>query len=349
MKPISLIVALIFFYSNVIAQIDTIITKKGDIYPCTIIGFDDENINTLDPHEQKLIVNLALIKSAFFDGYGQIYSSDSGYLVSIDTLEQALKRRQEIIEKANELSDRIMKGKEVVTGKNWENEKRPKFSFGIFYIPNSLEKQIIHFDDNSNMYSTIEEYSPQIESQFSFNLHKRLYLTFNFAYNSAFIKNKNVVQELNTNPVNTNNYGSESEQTLKLFTVELGFKYYLIDLFSNKVSAYVLAGIGKTFAWAKDEKKYLFQEVNPNNTIINNRSEYLEDLSSPFLFQVGFGTEYFFNNYLSVHSSIKLYYSTISANYNEKITYENYQRTEKREINKSDLVTKVGIGLNFYL
>ena len=347
MKSLLLIVTLIFSYSNILAQLDTIITKRNVVYPCRIIKIDNANINTISPHGSKLKVYLPLIKSAFLNGFGQIYSDATGYSASIDSLEQVIKNRLEEINKANKLDSKIMEAKEEVKEKIVKNEKRPKFSFGIFYVPNSLDKKVIYFDyNNDRYYSTVEDYSSQIESQFSFNLHQRLYLTFNLAYNSAFIKNKKVIQQIYENPINTYNNGTESEQTLKQFTIEFGIKYYFMDLFSNKVSAFILTGIGKTFAWAKDEEKDLFPDQN--TIITNNRGEYIEELNSPFLLQLGFGTEYFFNKQLSVHSDIKLYYNTVSGKYKETVKRKNYQSTEKRDVEESDIVTKVGIGLNFY-
>ena len=109
-----------------------------------------------------------------------------------------------------------------------------------------------------------------------------------------------------------------------------------------------MAGIGKTFAWAKDESKVLFQEPDPNYTYTNNRNEYLEDSNSPFLFQVGFGTEYFFNESLSVYSSLRFYYSATSAEYRETITDPYTKRSSTQSDENSDLVTRVGFGLNFY-
>ncbi len=357
MKSISIIFTLIFFTSNLFAQIDTIYTKKGNIYACTIIELDDEKIQTIDATGSKLGVYLFLVESVNFDSIGEIYNLNDGYTVDIETLEPALEWRLEQIEKEKELEEESVENEIAEKKSNSTNapkdfikrdEGKPKFSFGIFYMPNLIGTRYFYYDSYYRRYTVIEQSSSIIESQFSYNLHHRLFLTTNISYTSASVKNKSTSQVTYNNPANTNDSGTESEYGLKQFTFEFGIKYYFKEFFSNKVSAYALAGIGKTFAWAKDESKVLFQEPDPNYTYTNNRNEYLEDSNSPFLFQVGFGTEYFFNESLSVYSSLRFYYSATSAEYRETITDPYTKRSSTQSDENSDLVTRVGFGLNFY-
>ena len=357
MKSLSIIFTLIFFTSNLFAQIDTIYTKKGNIYPCTIIEVDDDKIQTIDATGSKLGVYLFLVESVKFDSFGEIYNQKQGYTLDVETLGPALEWRLEQIEKEkeleeesveNEIAEKKSNSKDVPKDFIKRDEGKPKFSFGIFYIPNALDQRIVYYDSYSNNYSIINDYSTLIESQLSYNLHKGLFATLSISYTSASVKSKYVSQRIYTNPVNTNNEGTESENTLKQFSFEFGIKYYFKEFFSNKVSAFVLAGCGKTTAWATDEYKILFQDSEPTYTQTSNKEEYLEDLNSPFLLEFGFGTEYFFNDNLSVHSSIRFYYSTVSGEYKETYISPSTQITTTREKEESDVSTRVGFGLNFY-
>jgi hypothetical protein len=357
MKTNSILILLIIFTSSIFAQIDTIYTKKGHIYPCTIIELDDEKINTIDNSGSELKVYLFLIDKVYFDSYDEIYTAEKGYTADVDELEPALEWRLEQLEKQNDPEEESdedeiagIKSNSTNAPKDFikRHEGSPKFSFGILYVPTAIDQRIVYYDSYSSSYSIIYDYSTLIESQLSYNLHKGLFVTLNLAYTSASVKIKYVRQQVNTDPVNTYDEGTEMENALKQFTFEFGIKYYFKEFFSNKVSAFVLAGIGKTTAYAKEEYKILFQDEDPDYSISDNSEEYLEDLSSPFLFQIGFGTEYFFNEYLSLHSSIRLYYSTVSGEYKETYTSPSYQRTTIREKEESDVSTKVGLGINFY-
>ncbi|MBL1214922.1 MAG: outer membrane beta-barrel protein [Ignavibacteriae bacterium] len=359
MKTQLIIFLLIFLTSSMFAQIDTIYTKKGDVYPCTIVELDDDKIITFDNNGSELKVYHFLIDKVYFDSYEEIYTAEKGYTIDVDELEPALEWRLELIEEEKENRKAVVfdNNVELVNIKNNHNRNgescnsksnKPNFSFGVFYVPYSLEKKIFYFDSYRPSYAVIDDYSAQIESQFSYHLKDRLFAICNVSFNSATIKDVMIEKREYFNPPNSNDSGYETETSLKLLTIEVGFKYYFMKLFSNQVSAYVQLGAGKTLAWGDYSHKNLFEDDPPPYYYEENRGEYLEDSNSPFLLQAGFGTEYFFNESLSIHSSIRVYYSTTSAKY-ETVQKDDYSlRVNSKEEERTDVLTKVGLGLNFY-
>ena len=74
----------------------------------------------------------------------------------------------------------------------------------------------------------------------------------------------------------------------------------------------------------------------------------MEDINSPFLLMIGFGTEYFFNKSLSLHSNFRLVYSTFSGEYESREEYQSSFEYIQEKTEYSELIKQVGLGLNFY-
>jgi hypothetical protein len=241
MKAQFIIFLLISFTSSIFAQIDTIYTKKGDVYPCTIIEIDDDKFNTIDNSGLELKVYHFLIDRVYFDSYGKIFTAEKGYTIDVDELEPALDWRLEMIEdenKKNEIAELnnsveengpkiVMAGRKenkVKREKNRNsNNEEPRFSFGVFYVPHALERKVFYFDSYRPSYAVIDDYSSQIESQFSYHLKDRLFVICNVGFNSATVKDVMIEKRNYFNPPNSNETGYETETSLKLLTIEFWF------------------------------------------------------------------------------------------------------------------------------
>ena len=135
---------------------------------------------------------------------------------------------------------------------------------------------------------------------------------------------------------------------MQTFIFNIGIKYYFAEFVKNKVSAFVQAGIGKQFAFVDNSYKDLPHNQYDPTVLEDNENEFLKDLNSPFLINLGFGAEYFFNESLSLFASIRFYYSKISGTHTYKESVYDRIETRKQNYENSEIVTRIGIGLNFY-
>jgi hypothetical protein len=133
-----------------------------------------------------------------------------------------------------------------------------------------------------------------------------------------------------------------------LFDFNLGIKYYLKNILSGKVTIYALAAVGKQFAFAEEKYEILFQNPPAGVIRVDNQDEFTEDINSPLHFNFGFGAEYFFNESLSLTSNIRFIYSKVEGNYHSRTISEYETETKSLDIKRSDFMTRVGVGFNFY-
>jgi hypothetical protein len=187
-----------------------------------------------------------------------------------------------------------------------------------------------------------------MEVQVSFAAIDGLRLTFDASYTSTYYERRDESHTRSSVSTYTYDYGTLTKQGLSLFDFNLGIKYYFKNIITERVSIYVLAGIGKQVAFAEEENKTLFQNTQDIILSENNEKEFIEDSNSPFHLNVGFGAEYFFNESLSLTSNIRFIYSQIEAKYDSRRITTSETNTSTIDYKKSDFKTRVGLGLNFY-
>jgi len=338
---------------------DTLVLSNGKEYPCLITGISDSKIDMIYSNKKSDSVILKAVDQINIKGLGTVYKLSNGYgtgVLQIEAfIEERNKQREEelIIEKelarlsALENNDLTMTTtnaanvKETVENRNW--------SFGVLYIPYySGTKYVINYNNyyppsNPVTYS-FADFETNLEGQLSYGIISGLRVTLDAAYSSSFAETR---YERHHSGNYVDDYGTLITIGLKLIDFNIGVKYYFNDFITEKVSIYALAGFGKQFAFAKSKYEELFLP-EPGYTIQDNAAEYLEDLNSPFHFNLGFGVEYFFNESLSLTSNIRVLYSAVSGKYDYKFISEFDTDTRSEEYTSSDIITRFGLGLNFY-
>ena len=318
---------------------DTLFLKNGRTYPCVITNINNEKVDVTYSTDIIHIVFLPLVQRISLEEFGTIYSSASGFLKDLDSIKAYIDKRSIRIKEEQAKNDSLMKNnpdKQIsALTKNW--------SFGILLIP----------DYSGTLYNIFYNYYPSLEittqgqktnqinmeGQFSYSNSQTTRLTFNIMYISTSNETKVEYHSMNTDYYTS---GDITTRSLDLLDLSLGFKYYFLDLSLEKVTAYMLGGIGKQFAFVKNESKDLYTQST--FTSQDNEEEYLGELNSPWHLNLGFGVEYFFNESLSLTSTIYFQYSNISATY----TYTGQNTTSSNEYSYSEILTRIGIGTNFY-
>jgi hypothetical protein len=226
-----------------------------------------------------------------------------------------------------------------------------KWSFGILYVPyfSGTNYRVVTIDNGYNppsiyIYNIVNN-ETNMEAQLSYGITPELRATIDAGYTSSFVEERSETHY--TNLDYSNDYGIINTIGLKLLDFNLGLKYYFGKFFSDKVNIYALAGFGKQIAFAQNEYKNLYpDEIQYIQE--DNLEEFTEDLNSPWHFNIGFGAEYFFNESLSLTSNIRILYSSAYGKYNYRYVYASTSSTREEEYTKSDFITRIGLGLNFY-
>ncbi len=219
------------------------------------------------------------------------------------------------------------------------------WSFGVLYVP-YYSGTIYRFFDRTyppdpSFYSTSEN-TTDLEAELTYGISDlRLVLT--AGYNSAYESDHH---EQHSSSGYDDGYINTTG--LKMFDFTIGFKSYFGDFLAERVSVYVEAGFGKQIAFAVNDYEQLFVEPQPGEVIEDNSAEFIQELNSPWHINFGFGTEYFFNESLSLKSDFRVLYSSVTGSFNSRHITENGSNYVTEEHTFHYFTTKIGLGLNFY-
>jgi len=347
---------IILFYSIALAAQnpypDTLFLMDGRSYPCLITSLNESNIGLVYLNGIKESIIIQGVKRLSLEDNGTVYLTDTGFNKDINILNEFIGTRNKKIEKDKlkiENQERLPDYQQGVNEDISYNEENKHWSFGVLYVP-YYSGTIYRVVRSSYPYYPLETYGYAInetnmEAQLTYEILSCIRLTLDVGYNSTYTETR--YEEHNQSSGSTFDYGALEERGIKLLDITFGFKYYFADLISENVSIYMLAGVGKQFAFAKDKYENLYPQGTSPITV-DNMEEYLEDLNSPLHFNFGFGAEYFFNEALSLTSNIRFIYSEISAKYNYRYIAGTERRTRIDEYNNSEFITRIGLGLNFY-
>ncbi len=229
-----------------------------------------------------------------------------------------------------------------------------RWSFGIFYIPyysgEVYSGEIYEYGNGLYSLFSVSESMTMMEGQFSYSFSQRFRATLNVGYSSGYDEIGTEYHVRYEDPVNNSDFGVKISNSDKFLNIGIGVKYYLKRVMPQKVSPYVLAGIGKQFAFSSYKNEDLFVEpIEPEGySYSDNFEEFIEDLNSPVHANLGFGAEYLFNPSLSVFSAIRFNYMRQSAVFEYRETSSYSTRTGNREHKVSEITTHIGLGMNFY-
>lgn len=340
---------------------DTLFLIDGRSVPCFITGIGDEKIEFQYSNNRNEMLVLAAIKRIFLDQYGIIFNYDSGFAQDRNKILEFIEKRSG---KAKDVS-KFNVEKQVFHSSDFENKnsfcndkvncpekkKNNRWSFGVLYIP--YYSGIVYNLEQSSSYPS-QQYrvygygsnETNMEAQLSFALSNRVQLTLDAAYTSTYYEQRYEYHIRDNNY--TSDQGTLNKEDLTLLNFNLGVKYYFKDLLIGKVSVYALMGMGKQIAYADEKSEQLYLPQPAYLLSQNNRNEFLEELNSPFQFNMGFGAEYFFNESLSLTSNIRFIYSKIDAQYDSRIVTETQSTTNTIDYKKSDFITRIGVGINFH-
>ena len=324
---------------------DTLYLKTGSVHECLIQELEETYVKLLCTDNTKSAAMLKDLKKISLNEKGVIYSNEDGYLFNTKELNPWIKSRNKSIRKDRKLRESIAKQK--------SSKERKRWSFGIDYCPLYFEsKTYIDYTYYNNVVLTMESRGSTLESLFSYSIHSRFWLTSNISYYKSYLRRKYEYHYVRENIPDDSGYEDINE--MDILMVILGGKYYLSNIFPQRVSAYFSAGIGKQFAFVTDEYKDLYEEEEePDVEIKDNFEEYLEQLNSPTLINIGFGAEYFFNESISLSSNFRFIFRKIYGKYKYEesgVGYndEYYSKTRKSIYEKSDIQNRISLGINFY-
>ncbi len=323
---------------------DTLFLKDGRVVPCLITSIGDAKIGFKYSKNISESIVLFAISKIYLHQKGEIYSADIEFASDIDELEEFISARNSVLE----LEERIQTEKGKMS-------KSKRWSFGVLYVPNYSSKTytldyvtydygLYYLFDYPHLTSYANNKS-SMEVHVAYEIACALKVVLGCGYNSTFITER----RYDSLYLWYSGYyeGSKIETGLKLLDINLGLKYYFLDLDMNKATAFLLLGIGKQFAFAEHKSENLFP-LSSSSTVQDNAADFMKSLNSPWYFTLGAGTEYFFNESLSITANLRLVYSSVSGDYNYKYTSSTQGQTLTESYSGSELTTRVGLGVNFY-
>ncbi len=359
MKTFLLILITPFFVlAQSVAYPDTVVLKTDKIFPCYVTKLDKQNIEIeYGKRAAHSAAGLASVKRIVVEGRGQVYNAADGFLADVHSLTQFIndrekQREERLIQlKEQQEMEHTNEGVPALTGAVVQSPAK-RWSFGVLYVPYYSGKvhylQIDPYNYRYFLVSTSENRST-FESHLAFLAASKLRLTLDIGYTASYYKNREELHRRDTDNNYTYDNGEFIIDNLKTFIFNIGAKYYLTPLDTKKVSAYFLAGFGRQLAFYSGKREKLFLDENQPPLIEeNNLEEFTEDINSPWLLNAGFGVEYVFNPALTLFANIRLYYSASKAVYDFRSVEGSITTTGSREIERSDVTTRIGLGLNFY-
>ncbi len=365
----------VLLFSQVIAPKDTLYLKNGQVFPCSITSIEKNLVKVLSDEEGiESAASVTRINKIFLEDNGIIYTSENGYSNTmdyfetytnkrIDRWEKELERSEEEKERQKELEEQKRQRLQQIAERNIytpepDDEVRDfsgtvenKWSFGVYYVPEfsgELSYYRVYSLDDDNYYITSNSASSLFESHLTYSVLKNLRLFIDVGFISVSDESRSETHTRLNDGNSESEYGYDNEADYKFLNINFGCKYYLIGLKENNVRAFVSAGFGKQLAFIEQKAEDLFTDDEPDYQLDNNMKEFLEEMNSPWNFNIGFGAEYYFNKSLSLYSAIKIYYLRRTAEYNERYLNDTYTRSSQREIKNSGFNTRIGLGLNFY-
>lgn len=338
---------------------DTLYLVDGRSFPCLVTGMNESNVTIIYSNERIESIVIQAIDRISMEKYGNVYTSDAGFIADKDLVNEFIgqrlekKKEKEMVRKSILKfagDSRVKPNGDVDFSEDRNCEQNKKWSFGVLYVPYYsgtiyvLSQSSSEYPPDTYSYGISET---NMEGQFSYGIDPTVRVTLDIGYSSSYSETRNENHTRSQGGYSSDG-GSIRKNGLNLLDISLGVKYYLTNIFTGNVTPYVAAGFGKQFAFVKDSYKNLFPMGDPGYITEDNAEEYMQDLNSPWHFNLGFGAEYFFNESLSLTANIRLLYSSVTAKYDYRYISDYETRTNSTERTESEFNTRVGLGLTFY-
>ncbi len=143
-------------------------------------------------------------------------------------------------------------------------------------------------------------------------------------------------------------YGYDYTEYVKRFVLRMDARYFLRSRSVHRVAPFVQMGFGKYFASGNVERKEWSNNDQDDVKRESNVKDFLSDFNAPFLYDFGFGAEYYFNSSLALNASIVLLATHRKATFKTREAGDDYTAWSKRTIERWDWQTQIGIGLSFF-
>jgi len=336
---------------------DTVVLKSGRIYPCYVTQLNENKIQIeYGKRSARSVSGIANVKRIILGDKGLVFREDTGFLLDTKALadwvdDREKKRQERLARLSRPQKTEAASQQEILPQRSAKSLFPNRWSFGVLYVPYySGKTHYLQWFREYNIYVfSVSESRTLFEGQLAFLLLPRLRITFDIGYTSTYDRNREERHIRNSDYNSKDDKGLLVMNDLSILTFSVGAKYYLHPLKEQKVSAYFTAGFGKQLAFCSIKQEELFIDENePHLETDHNIEEFTEDLNSPWLFNAGFGTEYAFNCSLTLFANIRFYYTTVSAAYDYRTVYGPQTTSGSKEIEKSNVSTLIGLGLNFY-
>jgi len=228
-----------------------------------------------------------------------------------------------------------------------------KYKKAIAFDYSPLLSSFWHYYDN---FSEIYIFYTATKSSLNLELSYRFLPKLSAYIQSGWTRNYNRYRKKNyfiyDDDYNDNDSsGYDMTSSISTFKLIVGTRLYFSKYDIKIVQPFLIAEIGKQFAWAIDKYEDLYPPEEPTSSSDDNYEEYLEGKYSPIFGVFGLGAEYYFNESLSIFTNVRFIYRETYAAYWENTQYNSYydEREETREYWDIEVNTRVGFGLRFYL
>ncbi len=355
---------------------DKVTLYNDNSYNCRIISIESKKIQILYGKELKETIIFEAIKEIEMETFGSIYKREQGFIVDVDKLDDFISKRnsdaksrmlaQKEAEKLNsktnseinnsedeeiEIEEIEEEEAEEIEVVNDNQVKQKRWSFSAVLVPyysgivNSMNRSYNYPGEYSYYPYTYSSSEINMIWMLSFLVKEKINIVFDFNYssNSEEVRNERHYYSSGS----TADYGFKSISEMGIYTFNLGVKYYLFTPRIQEVNIYFHAGFGKQIASAKEESENLYPS-NSTSTSEDNMGEYNEEINSPWLLNFGFGSEYYFNESLSLTAMVRFVYSSAKGTFKSREITPNYTNNYSTETKKSSIQNRIGLGFNFY-
>ena len=336
MKILFLLLIPVLVFGQSINYPDTLTLLNGEKNPCLITEIRKSNIRFIYGESKRVTMGFPGLEKVYVKGLGLIFDKELGLKGEASELNKIITDRN-----ADEDFELNSKFPELKFHTN-KNADFNGIAFGAYYLPYASQINSLVQIGNNYYYQAGYQNVTKMEAHLAVLFSKRMGLDFEVGFNSTYRKE---VDKTLINYVDI--YGEENIDGMKTLSLSINFKTYFNLLMKKKVTPFGLVGFGKHFTFIKDRFKDL--SSNSNNLNEKKKEDFQEDLNSPYLINIGFGTEYKLDPSLTLVSFIRWTYMFASAKLDREIDSGiSGINSSYLKYNISESVTIVGIGFNYY-
>jgi len=227
-----------------------------------------------------------------------------------------------------------------------------RYVFGINFIPYySDDMYQIDWNYRTQYLRSSPRHFIELQGSVGYFILRRLSASFTVGYDGfdqdqTFDWYKNYLPYVSSGQ--NEHWGYDNTSYVKRLLLRVDVRYFLRNRSIRRVAPFVQVGLGKYIASANHDREERPLSDQENVKRENNNKDFLSDFNSPYVYDVGFGAEYYFNSSLALNASVVLITTYRKGTLKYREAADDYTAWSKNVYERTDWQTQIGVGLSFF-